>query len=169
MDDVIFKIMHAQPLLQVSQSVSMSVSVSLYQSVSQSVSKSALPPSPLHYATASHLIHPTLPYSTLLQLTRSAHMSRPSQVVLVLSDSFFSHLHDSRHKMNWARRIVRRLWARWEREKECVWERECERVCVCERESVRECVCVWQREKERMFLCVRERERKYLIPAFDCA
>jgi hypothetical protein len=32
------------------------------------------------------------------------------QVVIVLSDSFFSHLNDSKHKMIWARKLVRRLW-----------------------------------------------------------
>ena len=34
------------------------------------------------------------------------------QVVLVLPDSFFSHVQDPRHKMNWARKVARRLWSR---------------------------------------------------------
>ena len=34
------------------------------------------------------------------------------QVVLVLPDSFFSHTRDLRHRMSWARKLVRRLWDR---------------------------------------------------------
>ena len=34
------------------------------------------------------------------------------QVVLVLPDTFFTHVQDPRHKMNWARKIARRLWSK---------------------------------------------------------
>ncbi len=33
-------------------------------------------------------------------------------VVLALPDSFFSHLQDAKHKVSWARKLVRRLWAK---------------------------------------------------------
>lgn len=32
------------------------------------------------------------------------------QILLVVSDSFFTHIRDSRYKLSWARKLVRRLW-----------------------------------------------------------
>ena len=34
------------------------------------------------------------------------------QILLVIPDSFLTHIRDNRHKLSWARRLVRRLWDR---------------------------------------------------------
>lgn len=34
-------------------------------------------------------------------------------MVIILSDSFFSHIKDPSHRMTWGRKVVRRLWARY--------------------------------------------------------
>ncbi len=33
-------------------------------------------------------------------------------VVLALPEGFFTHARDAKHKISWARKLVRRLWAR---------------------------------------------------------
>ncbi len=45
-------------------------------------------------------------------LFKIMHACSSLHVVLVLPQSFFGHVLDVRHKMCWARRLVRRLWAR---------------------------------------------------------
>jgi hypothetical protein len=35
-------------------------------------------------------------------------------VVLALPESFFTHARDAKHKISWARKLVRRLWARYD-------------------------------------------------------
>ena len=46
-------------------------------------------------------------------LFRIMHACQSLQLVILMSSSFFSHMTDlPRHRMNWARKLVRRLWVR---------------------------------------------------------
>lgn len=59
---------------------------------------------PIHPA----YLHPLMD-DVLFKIMRSV----PSlHVVIALPDMFFTHVRDSKHKISWARKLVRRLWAR---------------------------------------------------------
>jgi tetratricopeptide (TPR) repeat protein len=54
-------------------------------------------------------VHPLMD-DVLFQIMRAVPVL---QVLVVVPDTFFTHLRDSRHKLSWARKLVRRLWERY--------------------------------------------------------
>jgi tetratricopeptide (TPR) repeat protein len=54
-------------------------------------------------------VHPLMD-DVLFQIMRAVPIL---QILIVVPDSFFTHLRDSRHKLSWARKLIRRLWERY--------------------------------------------------------
>jgi len=58
-------------------------------------------------------IHPAYMHPLMDDVLFKIMRSVPSlHVVLALPEMFFTHVQDSKHKISWARKLVRRLWAR---------------------------------------------------------
>jgi hypothetical protein len=59
-------------------------------------------------------VYPTYIHPLMDELLFKIMRSVPSlQVVIALPESFFTHARDAKHKISWARKLVRRLWARY--------------------------------------------------------
>jgi hypothetical protein len=59
-------------------------------------------------------IHPTYMHPLMDDVLFKIMRSVPSlHLVLAMPDSFFAHIHDAKHRISWARKLVRRLWARY--------------------------------------------------------
>jgi hypothetical protein len=59
-------------------------------------------------------IHPTYMHPLMDDVIFKIMRSVPSlHLVLAMPDSFFAHIHDAKHRISWARKLVRRLWARY--------------------------------------------------------